>query len=112
MDEHRIFVGRKDELDRFKQLLQDPRGQAIIVVGGKGRGKSWLVDKMTEEAEDGLDYHVVPLRYSVTPTDPVGTVMNEIMNNAADAIWSLRGKAVKLVGKTGRNWRPSLTPPA
>ena len=42
----KIFVGRKAELEQFKKVLEDPCGQAILVVGHRGMGKSWLVDKM------------------------------------------------------------------
>lgn len=37
MAAERIFVGRKKELEQLEKILQDPQGQAILVVGqGKG----------------------------------------------------------------------------
>ena len=33
MGSERIFVGRKAELERFGEVLADPKGQAILVVG-------------------------------------------------------------------------------
>jgi hypothetical protein len=33
MAEERIFVGRKDELEQFGKVLEDPKGQAVLVVG-------------------------------------------------------------------------------
>jgi hypothetical protein len=36
MDEERIFVGRKDELEQFGKVLEDPKGQAVLVVGQAG----------------------------------------------------------------------------
>lgn len=45
-----IFVGRKEELKEFTKALEDPRGQAIIVVGNRGMGKTWLVNRMAKLA--------------------------------------------------------------
>ena len=36
MAEQRIFVGRKAELKAFDEVLRDPAGQAILVVGQQG----------------------------------------------------------------------------
>lgn len=33
MAEERIFVGRKDELERFGKVLQDLKGQTVLFVG-------------------------------------------------------------------------------
>jgi len=38
MAEERIFVGRKAEVKRFDELLRNPAGQAILVVGRQGMG--------------------------------------------------------------------------
>jgi len=54
MDEEKIFVGRKAELEQFKEVLKNPKGQAVLVVGQAGMGKSWLVNKMAEIAENQL----------------------------------------------------------
>lgn len=100
--EKRVFVGRKAELDAFKKVLEDPAGQAVLVVGQAGMGKTWLVNEMAERAEAGSDGKCFWLRYEVTPTDPANSVMAEIMNDAADAIDSLRGGARKLIGRNKR----------
>jgi putative ribosome biogenesis GTPase RsgA len=42
----RIFVGRTQELEQFKKLLDDPQGQAVLVVGQAGMGKTFLINKM------------------------------------------------------------------
>ena len=44
MAEKRIFVGREDELEQFHKVLEDPQGQAVLVVGQAGMGKTWLVN--------------------------------------------------------------------
>ena len=33
MAEGKIFVGRKAELEQFKEVLKDPKGQAVLVLG-------------------------------------------------------------------------------
>jgi hypothetical protein len=42
MAEKRIFVGRKDELEKFRKVLEDPKGQAVLVVGHAGMGDAKL----------------------------------------------------------------------
>ncbi|MBL7153317.1 MAG: hypothetical protein ISS79_06345 [Phycisphaerae bacterium] len=51
MGSERIFVGRKGELERFGEVLAEAKGQAILVVGQAGMGKTWLVDEMAERME-------------------------------------------------------------
>ena len=41
MAEGKIFVGRKDELEQFKKVLKNPKGQAVVVVGQAGMRKTW-----------------------------------------------------------------------
>jgi hypothetical protein len=50
MNEQRTFVGRQAELNRFREVLEDPRGQAVVVVGQASMGKTWLIDRMTQLA--------------------------------------------------------------
>jgi len=33
MDAGKIFVGRKGELEQFKEVLKNPKGQAVLVFG-------------------------------------------------------------------------------
>ena len=99
MAEGKIFVGRKAELEQFKEVLNNPKGQAVLVVGKKGMGKTWLVNEMAERMENKSALKCFSLRYEVTPTDPANTVMTDIMNDAADAIDSVRNKARKFVGQ-------------
>ena len=41
-----IFVGRKAELDAFLGVLESVEGQAVVVAGPIGMGKTWLVNRM------------------------------------------------------------------
>ncbi len=49
MAEERIFVGRKDELEQFVKVLEDPKGQAVLVVGQAGMGEGNQRLKCTPE---------------------------------------------------------------
>lgn len=51
-----IFVGRANELSQFNEILKDPAGQAILIVGHQGMGKTILMDhseKLVERCPDG-----------------------------------------------------------
>ncbi len=85
MNDKQIFVGREDELKQFKEVLEDPQGQAVIVVGQAGMGKTFLVNKMAEIAAIHPDLKCGYVRYEVTPTDFVDTTMSLMMDNAFDA---------------------------
>ena len=39
MAEGKIFVGKKTELEQFKEVLKNPKGQAVLVVGQAERNK-------------------------------------------------------------------------
>ena len=39
MAEEKIFVGRKAELEQFKEVLKNPKGQAVLVVSQPGMGR-------------------------------------------------------------------------
>jgi hypothetical protein len=43
MAEGKIFVGREAELEQFKKALEDPRGQAILVIGRKVMVKDLII---------------------------------------------------------------------
>jgi len=91
MAEKRIFVGRKAELEQFGKALEDPKGQAVLVVGQAGMGKTWLVNKMAEVAENHPDLKCGWVRYEVTPTDSVDSTMALMMDNAFEAAEAAEG---------------------
>ncbi len=95
MDEQRVFVGRKAELDRFKEVLEDPGGHAIVVVGPAGMGKSWLIDRMAQLAEKNPDLECGYVRYEVTPTDTTDATMALMMDNAFEAAQAQEGSLDK-----------------
>jgi len=85
MGAERIFVGRKAELERFAEVLKDPKGQAVVVVGAAGMGKTWLVNEMMEAAYDKLDLDCGWVRYEVTPNETPDSTMARMMDNAFKA---------------------------
>ncbi len=45
------FVGREAELAAFRQMLERPQGELLVVAGGEGTGKSHLLRQFRQEAE-------------------------------------------------------------
>jgi len=91
MSEGKIFVGRKAELEQFKEVLKNPKGQAVLVVGQAGMGKTWLVNKMAEIAENHPELKCGWVRYEITPTDSVDSTMALMMDNAFEAAQVVEG---------------------
>jgi len=86
MDAEKIFVGRKAELEQFKAVLDDPKGQAVLVVGQAGMGKTWLVNEMAKIAKNHPELKCGCVRYDeVIPTDSVDSTMALMMDNAFEA---------------------------
>jgi len=85
MAEGKIFVGRKAELEQFKEVLENPKGQAVLVVGQAGMGKTWLVNKMAEIAENHPELKCGWVRYEPTSNDSVDAMMERMMDDAFHA---------------------------
>ncbi len=77
-----IFVGRQRELGRFQEVLADPAGQAVVVVGAAGMGKTWLVNKMAEAAKEHPTLRCGVVRYELVSRDSVDIVMERMMDDA------------------------------
>ena len=103
MNEQRIFVGRKAELERFRQVLKDPRGQAILVVGQAGMGKSWLLDRMAQLAQNHPDLKCGYVRYEVTRTDSTDSTMALMIDHAFEAAQAEAGSFDK-TDQRKRQW--------
>jgi len=85
MDSEPVFVGRQAELERFREILKDPKGQAVIVVGNRGMGKTWLVDRMGSIAQRHPDLKCGWMRNEVTSNDTPNSRMALMMDNAFEA---------------------------
>jgi len=107
MAEDRIFVGRKKEIGQFKKVLEDQQGQAVLVVGQAGMGKTLLLNKMMEVAENHPDFRCGFVRYEVTPTDSVDSTMTLIMDNAFEAA-QVKEKSFDGTARRLEQWRSFL----
>jgi tetratricopeptide (TPR) repeat protein len=117
MADSRLFVGRKAELDRWGEVLAEPRGQAVIVVGHPGMGKTMLTERMASYAQEHPDFVCGWVRYEVTRTQSPGSIMEAMIEDAfqaasvaekssdptsgAKARWRSLWKIVGLLGTAG-----------
>ena len=85
------FVGRKDEIARFLEILEEPAGQAIVVSGQAGMGKTWLVNRLASIAEAHTEFTCRTTRFEVTPDDSVTSTLELILSHAKDAAESAAG---------------------
>ena len=108
MAEERIFVGRKDELEKFGKILEEAKGQAVLVVGQAGMGKTWLINKMAEVAENHPELKCGWVRYEVTPTDSVDSTMALMMDEGFEAAASKIKKGIRLGGRS-KQWSALLS---
>jgi len=82
----KCFVGRRQELRQFEDLLLDPRGRAIAVIGSLGIGKSALLYKMAEFALSQTKIRCGYVGYEITPVESPNALMEEMMHHAFDAM--------------------------
>ena len=80
-----IFVGRRNELKQFDEVLRDPVAHAVLVVGPAGMGKTLLVEQMMRAAVNHPDLECGAVRYEVTPTDSVDSILELMLDHAYDA---------------------------
>ncbi len=107
MTEQKIFVGRKAELEKFIKVLEEPRGQAVLVVGQAGMGKTWLINKMADLAQNYPKLKCGWVRYEVTPTDSVNSILGLMMEHAFDAA-QLEEKLLDATPRRLEQWRSLL----
>ncbi len=82
MAKEQIFVGRTAELERFTEVLAELRGQAVLVVGQEGMGKTMLVNRMAGLAEGHPELECGWVRYEVTKTDSVDSTLELMIDHA------------------------------
>lgn len=107
MSEQKIFVGRKDELKAFEQVLSDPRGQGVLVVGQWGMGKTWLVKRMAWLAEHHPNLKCGSVQYEVPSTDSVNSTMALMMDDAFK-VGRVKEKSFNGTTRTLEQWRSFL----
>ncbi len=90
------FIGRKKELEQFTKVLEEPKGQAVIIVGAKGSGKSALLEEILKAAKASEVWKCDTRGFSVRPSPPV----SELIRNIGE--WRLgndMGKVREAMGK-------------
>lgn len=102
-----IFVGREAELEQFGKVLEDPKGQAVLVVGQVEMGKTWLVNRMAALAEEHPELKCGWVRYEVTPNDMPDSTMALMMDNAFEAAQVEAGSFDGTAQRT-KQWRALL----
>ena len=73
MPDENPFVGRRAELDRFREVLEEPEGRAVLILGAPQMGKSVLARRMIAAAHPHLQCGAV--WYDFMQTDSVDGLM-------------------------------------
>ena len=83
----RTFVGRKQELDQWAALLANTSdvGQAIVVVGKYGMGKTWLLEHMILKAQENEALCCFAARYVMGPGESPGMILRAILEDLFQA---------------------------
>ena len=83
----RTFVGRKHELAQWSTLLADAsdKGQAVVVVGKYGMGKTWLLDQMVQKAQERVSHQCLAARYAMGPGESPGMILRAILEDMFQA---------------------------
>ncbi len=103
MSSDRIFVGREEELKAFREVLCAPQGQAVLITGPQGMGKSLLANKMADSATKHPDLVCDYVRFEVTETDAPDKIMEHMVDRAFDAAGITEGSFEK-TERRARQW--------
>ena len=85
MSDGTVFVGREDELKQWAEVLASPDGQAVLVVGQEGMGKTLLLNRMVDMAMKHPDLKCGAVRYEVTRTDSVEGILATMITQTYQA---------------------------
>jgi|GEM_PF-2380393 len=83
-----IFFGRQDKRNRFGDLLADPKGHAVFVVGREGMGETLLLNRRANMARDHPDLKCGTFHYEVTKTDDVMGTMAPMIDHAFETAFT------------------------
>jgi len=99
------FVGRKQELEQWSNLLADspPVGQAVVIVGKYGMGKTWLLDQMIQQAQCSDTLKCYAVRYVMVPGESPGMILRVILDDMFQAARYEAG-ALDTEGKRFGQW--------
>ncbi|MDR3233484.1 MAG: tetratricopeptide repeat protein [Planctomycetaceae bacterium] len=82
------FVGRKAELKHWAEILAEKHtaiGQAVVVIGKYGMGKTQLLDQMLIQAVAETSLQCIPMRYVLAPGESPGMVLHTILDDMFQA---------------------------
>ena len=132
----RTFVGRRQELDQWSELLADAVdvgdqalgqaagqatvaaqavpaeqatvvgqavGQAVVVVGKYGMGKTWLLDQMVRKAQASPSLQCFAVRYVMGPGESPGMILRTILEDMFQAARYEAG-SLDSTGKRFEQW--------
>ena len=85
MKYERVCVGREAECAQFREILDDPKGQVVLVVGQQGMGKTILLKKFMKMADGRPGLKCGAVRYQVTESQSVDGILSLMMNHAFEA---------------------------
>ena len=101
------FVGRTQELEQWSRLLAEPagRGQAVVVIGKYGMGKTWLLEKMIQTAQEHKTLKCFTARYIMGPGESPGMILRIILDDMFQAARYMAG-TLNATGKRFEQWIP------
>ena len=101
----RTFVGRKAELDQWSKLVAKgaDTGQAVVVVGKYGMGKTWLLDQMIQQSQQDDTYRCLAARYVMGPGESPGMILRAILEDMFQAARYEAG-SLETEGKRFEQW--------
>ena len=79
------FVGRRRESALWSDYLADPAGQAILIIGGEGSGKSAMFDQIIIQAWHETEFRCGYVRYDVSADDSPESILRYMMDDAFHA---------------------------
>ena len=97
------IIGREKELEQFAKVLEEPKGQAVVIVGEAGSGKSALLEEMLKGAKASKVWKCDTRGFLVRPKPPV----TELIRNIGE--WRLGNDMGKVREAMGEG-RVSYTP--
>jgi tetratricopeptide (TPR) repeat protein len=99
------FVGRKQELDQWSHLLGGSTaiGQAVVIVGKYGMGKTWLLDQMIKKAQENESGKCFTVRYVMGPGESPGMILRVMLDDMFQAARYEAG-ALNAEGKRFAQW--------
>jgi len=114
-DYDKIFVGREKELTDFETLIRSVDGQVLIVVGDKGIGKSYLLERLQYEAMNEYECFTIFHKFyaSTEPKDHVKVLLNDIYDRTGILFkhGNFIQNAVKIIPWVGQSLSEALGAP-